>query len=147
MPNVSSTTMPGAERAERLVLDTSAYSHFRRGHDEVLDAIATAEIVVLPATVLGELAAAFEHGHRTQENRTVLAQFLDEPFVVSQPVTDAVAQRYGMIHAQLRRSGQPIPVNDIWIAAATFDCGGHLLTFDQGFARIDGLACSVLSVP
>jgi hypothetical protein len=36
----------GAETAVRLVLDTSAYSHFRAGHPRVLDFIAESEIVL-----------------------------------------------------------------------------------------------------
>ena len=30
-------------------------------------------------------------------------------------------------------------VNDIWIAAATLDCGGTLLIVDRDFARVPGL--------
>ena len=59
----------GAERVSRLVLDTSAYSHFRRGHAGVLDALARAERVLIPITVLGELEAAFESGARARDNR------------------------------------------------------------------------------
>ncbi len=70
-------TMSGVDATSRLVLDTSAYSHMRHGHDAELDAIAQAELVIVPTTVLGELAAAFESGSRKRENRTVLAQFLD----------------------------------------------------------------------
>ena len=71
----------GAEPVARLVLDTSAYSRLRLGHDMVLDSVAAAEMVLLPATVLGELDAAFELGSREKENRVVLTEFLDEPFV------------------------------------------------------------------
>jgi hypothetical protein len=46
-------TRSGAEVGGRLVLDTSAYSHFRAGDDRVLDWIAAAEIVFLPTIVLG----------------------------------------------------------------------------------------------
>ncbi len=45
----------GAEPIERLVLDTSAYSHLRHGLGVVLDAVAAADIVYLPVTFLGEL--------------------------------------------------------------------------------------------
>jgi len=40
---------------DRLVLDTSAYSHFRAGHPGVLDRMADAAVLVVPAVVLGEL--------------------------------------------------------------------------------------------
>ncbi len=135
----------GAEPLGRLVLDTSAYSQLRHGHDAVLDAVAAAESVLVPTTVLGELEAAFELGARTKENRVVLTEFLEEPFVSILPTSRSVARRYGQVFARLRRAGTPIPVNDIWIAAATLDCGGHLLTFDQHFQHILGLDLTLLS--
>jgi tRNA(fMet)-specific endonuclease VapC len=136
----------GAEPVARLVLDTSAYSRLRLGHETVLDAVSAAETVLLPATVLGELEAAFELGSRTKENRVVLTELLEEPFVSIVPTDRAVARRYGQVFAQLRRAGTPIPVNDIWIAATTLDRGGHLLTFDQLFRHIQGLDLTLLEV-
>jgi predicted nucleic acid-binding protein len=124
----------------RLVLDTSAYSHFRTGQPEVLDTLARAERVLIPVTVLGELEAAFEWGSRSRENRRALESYLEEAFVDVLPVTPSVARHYGRAFVALRRAGTPLPVNDIWIAAATMDCGGTLLTFDRDFARVAGLA-------
>jgi tRNA(fMet)-specific endonuclease VapC len=138
-------TRSGAEPVSHLVLDTSAYSWMRAGHERVLDLIASSEIVFVPATVLGELEAGFELGRRTAENRVTMAEFLREPFVVVAPTTADVARLYGRLVASLRRAGTPIPVNDIWIAAAALDRGGHLLTFDGHFEQIDGLECTVLS--
>lgn len=138
-------TISGAEPIRRLVLDTSAYTRFRAGHEAVLDLIAAAEIVFVPTTTLGELEAGFELGSRERENRTILAEFLDEPFVLVLPVTREVARRYGEIFARLRHAGTPIPTNDIWIAAATLDCGGHLLTFDTDFEAVDELRRTVLT--
>ncbi len=134
----------GADLVSRLVLDTSAYSHMRAAHDGVLDMIAAAEIVLIPVTVVGELEAGFELGSRARENRAVLADFLAEPFVSVLPTTPEVARRYGQIFAALRRAGTPITINDIWIAAATIDCGGHLVTFDRDFGQISPFDCSIL---
>ena len=129
----------GVERVSKLVLDTSAYSHFRRGHVGVLDALARADRVLIPATVLGELEAAFELGTRLRENRRGLDDFLAESFVETTDTTASVARHYGRVFASLRRDGTPLPVNDIWIAAAALDCGGTLLTFDRDFERIRGI--------
>ncbi len=130
--------------ASRLVLDTSAYSHFRTGHAEVLDELARAERVLIPVTVLGELEAAFEWGNRGRENRRALETYLEESFVSVLPVTPSVARHYGQVFVALRRAGTPLPVNDIWIAAATLDCGGTLLTFDRDFGRVAGLSHLIL---
>ena len=116
LASVPLMTPSGAEAAVRLVLDTSAYSHFRAGHPRVLDFIATAETVVLSAVVLGELEAGFRLGRREQENRTLLAEFLAEPFVRISEVTASVARHYGRLFTDLRRAGTPIPINDVWIA-------------------------------
>ena len=132
---------------ERLVLDTSAYSHLRAGHPQVLDDVASSAIVIVPAVVLGELEAGFLLGRRAQENRHALAEFLDEPFVSVLDVTSLTAQHYGRIFTQLRNAGTPIPLNDVWIAAATVECSGHLLTFDADFRRVPGLPASVLEPP
>lgn len=128
----------------RLVLDTSAYSQMRRGHAAVLDAVAAATVVLLPTVVLGELEGGFALGARREENRRELAEFLDEPFVDVMPLTAAVAHRYGSLYARLRRAGTPIPTNDLWIAAATFESGGELLTFDHHFRQVESLACRLL---
>jgi predicted nucleic acid-binding protein len=135
----------GAERLPRLVFDTSAYSHFRAGHAEVLDTLARAERVLVPVTVLGELHAAFELGTRPRENRRLLDDFLDEVFVDTLDATSSTALHYGRLFAALKRAGTPLPVNDIWIAAATIDCGGTLISFDSDFARISGLSVVLLA--
>lgn len=129
---------------DRLVLDTSAYSHLRAGHVQVLDHVAGAALVVMPATVLGELEAGFELGRRAQENRRILAEFLDEPFTSVMEVTAATVRHYARIFAGLRRAGTPIPINDVWIAAATMECNGHLLTFDGDYRHIANLDHTLL---
>lgn len=152
MPSGRSTSGSGAtsrpaarrRRPARIALDTSAWSHFRRGDQEVLEWIGAAETVVMPATVLGELEAAFLLGGRYQENANALAEFLREEFVVTASVTPEVASRYGHLFAQLRRAGTPLATNDLWIAAAALEAGAHLITFDRDFARIPGLLHTVL---
>ena len=134
----------GAEPTDRLVLDTTGYSHFRAGRAEALDWIAEATVVTVPVIVLGELDAAFRCGTRFEENTRSLEEFLMEPFVEVAEVDRAVARRYGALVAELRRNGTPIPVNDIWIAATTMTVGGRLLTFDRDFERVPALDCVVL---
>ena len=129
----------------RLVLDTSAYAQLRRGNAEALDLIADAEVVIVPTIVLGELEAGFRAGSRYRENSLVLAEFLDEPFVAVAPVTPSVSRQYGLIFADLRSAGTPLPANDLWIAATTRDEAAHLLTFDRDFERIAGLEATVLT--
>jgi tRNA(fMet)-specific endonuclease VapC len=53
--------------------------------------------------------------------------------------TTATADLYALVYAALRRKGQPIPTNDLWIAASSLEHGAALLTLDAHFQSIDGL--------
>jgi tRNA(fMet)-specific endonuclease VapC len=128
----------------RVVLDTSAYGHLRRGHEGVLEHIAHASVVYVPTVVLGELHAGFRLGTRRKENEETLRTFMAEPYVQTFDVDADVSRRYGQLFANLRRAGTPIPTNDIWIAATTLVSGGHLVTFDGDFTRVADLPHAVL---
>lgn len=138
-------TNSGTEPVARLVLDTSAYAHFRKDDERVIDLMANADVILVPATVLGELYGGFEGGTRANQNQRELFGFLGEPFVRVVPTTASVARHYGRVYAALRRAGTPIPTNDMWIAAAALDTGGRLLTFDQHFNHVPGLDSILLS--
>ena len=125
--------------AHLLVLDTSAWAHLRSGHAGALDHVAEAATVALPATVLGELEAAFALSRRAKENRRMLAEFLDEPFVSVLETTAQTAVHYARIFAALRHAETPMPANAVWIAAATQERGGRLLTFEKKYGRIPAL--------
>jgi len=105
----------------------------------VADAVRRADVVLMSTVVLGELLFGFRNGSRYEVNRAQLDAFLSRQFVNTLHVTLETAERSGLIAAQLRRSGTPIPTNDIWIAAHTMESGAHLLSFDQHFDAVDGL--------
>ena len=127
-----------------VVLDTSAYSHFRNNHHGVVDLLARAERIYMPAIVVGELEAAFRIGRRSADNRARLDEFLDEDFVQLVPVSREIANRYGEVFAKLRAAGTPIPINDVWIAATALHVAARLITFDRDFERVGDLDATVL---
>ena len=127
-----------------VVLDTSAYSAFRRGNPEVAELMAAASVITVPIVVVGELEAGFELVRRTDQNRLTLAEFLAEPGVEVRNTTGRTARLYARIFARLRTAGTPIPINDVWIAAAATECGGLLLTFDRDFERVADLEHTLL---
>ena len=132
------------KRHPRVVLDTSAYSKFQLRHAGIIEALSAAKVILIPVIVLGELEAGFELGRRAPANRQALADFLDDPAVRILDLTAAAAGCYARIFARLRSAGTPISTNDMWIAAATMECGGHLLSFDRDFERIPGLEHTLL---
>ena len=124
----------------RILLDTNAYSALMRGHHEVADRVRRAERIVLSTVVAGELLLGFRLGTRLKKNMAQLDAFLDNPYVSLLPVTLTTADRFARIGAALRARGRPIPTNDIWIAAHAMEIGAELLSFDEHFEAIEGLA-------
>ena len=129
----------------KLLLDTNAYSALMRGEPAVVERVHQAEKLFLSAVVVGELLYGFRHGQRYEVNRRQLEQFLASRFVEFLPVSVTTADRFGLIAAALRRKGQPIPLNDIWIAAHALETGADLLTDDDHFAAVEGLSLLTFS--
>ena len=74
--------------------------------------------------------------HIVYENERELDAFLASPRVNTLTIDSETALRYAEIVTFLRRSGMPIPTNDIWIAASAMQSGTTLLTTDAHFERI-----------
>ena len=124
-----------------VLLDTNAYTAFMLGAADVVDVVAHADRLYLNSIVLGELLGGFAAGSREPKNRAELARFLESPRVEVLPISAETADSYALVYAGLRRKGQPIPTNDLWIAASALEHGAALLTRDAHFAKIDGLRC------
>jgi tRNA(fMet)-specific endonuclease VapC len=131
----------------RFCLDTSAYSHFKRGHAVVVEALDSAEWVGVPAVTIGELWAGFLQGTRVADNGAELEEFLENPVVELLPVDDQVGRIYAEIVVELKRKRTPLPTNDIWIAATAARAGATVLTYDPHFNQIVRVGCLVLQPP
>jgi len=118
----------------RICLDTSAYSHFKRGDPQVVDLIDRADWLGVPVIVLGELAVGFRQGKRRHENQSALDDFL------ANPVVDVLAVEEDM-------AGTPLPANDIWIATVAVRHGATVLTYDQHFGSIARVGATILAAP
>ncbi|NCN64475.1 MAG: type II toxin-antitoxin system VapC family toxin [Candidatus Altiarchaeum hamiconexum] len=52
------------------------------------------------------------------------------------PVNEGISVRYANIRLELKKTGRPIPENDIWIVATCLELGVALLTEDTYFNYI-----------
>ena len=129
----------------RLLLDTSAYASFMRGHPPTVDAIREADELFLSAIVLGEMLAGFMGGERRTKNENELARFIESPRVSLIDVDEETAERYAIIFAALRAAGSPIPTNDLWIAASAMQYGLRVLTLDAHFTKIPQILTQLIS--
>ena len=120
----------------RICLDTSAYSNFKRGDGSATAIIDAADWVGVPAIVLGELRAGFALGRRPRAHESELGRFLANPAVQVLDVDDEASRIYSDIVVLLRKSGTPVPTNDIWIAACAAATHSVIVTFDDHFRHV-----------
>jgi tRNA(fMet)-specific endonuclease VapC len=119
-----------------ILLDTSAYSAFMKGHPEVKSALQQAAAIYLNPVVLGELRAGFIKGGRQRKNERELEFFLSSPRVSVLPLDEGTSDRYATIINALWTAGTPVPTNDVWIAASAAQHGLRILTLDAHYERI-----------
>ena len=124
----------------RVLLDSNTYSRLMRGDDQTAAVVRDATEILMSAVVIGELLYGFRNGSRFDRNATDLRSFLDNPHVSFVPVGPVTADRYSRIAAGLRAKGNPIPTNDVWIAAHAMETGADLVSADRHFEAVDGIA-------
>ena len=124
----------------RILLDSNAYSRLMRGDEQTAVAVRDSTEVLMSAVVVGELLYGFRNGSRFDRNAADLRSLLDNPYVSFVPVGPITAERYSRIAAVLRSKGNPIPSNDVWIAAHAMETGADLVSADRHFEAVDGIA-------
>ena len=119
-----------------VALDTNRYVDFARGDAAVVDVLESAEEIVVPLIVLGELRAGFAMGSRTAANEGILRRFLLRPGVEVLIPDEQTTHHYATVYRQLRQQGTPIPTNDMWIAALVVQHGLVLFARDDHFDHL-----------
>jgi len=105
----------------RLAVDTNAVIAYREG--------------IL--AVCGELLYGALNSAKPQKNEQAVHKFLAQSVLV--PIDEAIAIRYATVRLKLKKTGHPIPENDIWVGATCLELGVPLLTRDGHFNYIHGL--------
>jgi tRNA(fMet)-specific endonuclease VapC len=125
----------------RVALDTNRLTDLFQGDGELAEWLGTCDEVWIPLIVLGEIKAGFYGGNRLSRNEMLLQRFLAKPNVgVLLPNRETV-EHYARLFVQLKRTGTPVPDNDLWIAAQALEHNLLLITRDKHFQRIHQLLC------
>lgn len=122
-----------------ILLDTNAYTAFKLADPSIIEIIKHAEIIAMSPIVLGELIGGFDNGNKAKKNREELHLFLSSSRIRIFPLTFDTSNFYSHIYTALKNKGNPIPTNDMWIAAQSMEHGCGLCTYDKHFKAIDGL--------
>lgn len=123
----------------RLALDTNRYVDLCKGVLETVELLETADAIVLPFVVLGELRAGFAFGRRQTENERALRRFLLKDGVRVLFADDQTTHHYAAVFRQLRKQGTPIPTNDMWLAALVLQHNLALHARDRHFDHLPQL--------
>jgi tRNA(fMet)-specific endonuclease VapC len=117
-----------------VILDTNALSAIADNQAAAVRIFSHAANIELPVIVLGEYRFGIALSRRCSEYEKWLAELIAATRVL--PVDQQTAAHYARIRAELKKGGQPIPSNDLWIAAL---CRQHrlpLMSQDRHFDAV-----------
>ena len=123
----------------KIHIDTNTFSYAKRGNLSAQSILKKAEEILISPIVIAEILIGFKLGSKEEQNKNEFYEFLDSLRLSVFEIGEMTAEHYSNIFLQLKKSGKPIPTNDIWIAASAMENGMPLATFDKIFTNIQGL--------
>ena len=134
----------------RFLLNTGSaadYIHRRRGiYEQARAAVQDGHRIGVGVPVLAELWFGVENSSSRARNAERLRRVIPE--LIVWPLTEAAAEEYGRIAAELRRAGRPIGRIDMLIAAIALSLGNTtVVSADNDFSAVPGLSVENWSAP
>jgi tRNA(fMet)-specific endonuclease VapC len=136
----------------KYLLDTDHWSYLQRRLPPVMQQVnqlGTESFLYMSVITQGEMLAGVavvaNEVHRERLRRLYEPSLEKAAGIL--PITESVAMFYAEIVAYLKRRGQPIPTNDIWIAASALAYDMILVSADAHFRVIEGLTVEDWSQP
>ncbi|MEO6870606.1 MAG: PIN domain-containing protein [Chthoniobacterales bacterium] len=120
-----------------MILDTNAGSNLFRGDRLLEKLLAEDERHQLPVIVVGEYAFGLTQSRGQRQLQTLLNQPVRESEALE--IDLETARFYAQVRRYLRQQGQPIPQNDLWIAALCLQHRQRLVSRDLHFDSIPEL--------
>ena len=120
-----------------MILDTNALSAWAEGLAAVETPFRSAARLVVPSIVLGEYYFGIRQSRHRSRYEAWLRRYL--PLAEIAVVISATANAYADIRLALKRSGNPIPPNDVWIAALARQHALPVLSNDTHFDAVEGV--------
>jgi len=121
----------------QIALDTNIAIDILNGDEGTIRVLSPYEEVYLPFTVCGELLFGAMNSKKSIQNVKKFKAFISNCIVLNS--NTLVSEEYATIRLELKKKGQPIPENDIWIAAICRVNDIPLFTRDKHFEHVEGL--------
>ncbi len=107
------------------------------GDPDLEPVLRRARAVVLPVITLGEYRYGVGQSRHRAKYEKWLAGLMESCRILD--VDGDTTEHYAEVRAELKRSGQPIPGNDVWIAALARQHALPILSRDRHFDCVSGL--------
>ena len=117
-----------------MILDTNALSAWAEGVPAIRAPLRSADRLVVPSIVLGEYYFGIRQSRHRSRYEDWLRRYL--PLAEIAAVTSSTASACADIRLDLKRSGNPIPPNDAWIAALARQHALPVLSNDTHFDAV-----------
>lgn len=120
-----------------MILDTNALSAAAEREPSAMQVVARAERLAVPVIVLGE----YRMGIAQSRHRAAYEEWLREWIAVVPilNIDEETTRWYAEIGLELKKKGNPIPSNDLWIAALCRQHSLPLLSRDRHFDVVSAL--------
>ena len=119
------------------LLDTNIVIALFAGDKKIIKHLEKVSDIRVPVIVAGELLYGALNSVRSKNNLKTLESFFQTVELINCDTETAL--HYAQIKKNLKDKGKPIPENDIWIAALSFQYSLPLATRDSHFAQIDNI--------
>jgi tRNA(fMet)-specific endonuclease VapC len=121
----------------KFILDTNIIVAWLNGDANIAAKVDKASSIFIPSIVAGELFwGAYNSGQISKNLQKIQLLLQNYSVLVCDSTT---AMEYGKIKIELKRSGNPIPENDIWIAALAEQYDFPLITRDAHFKKVKSI--------
>lgn len=119
----------------KYLLDSNVIIDLFHGSKEIKEFIIQNSNISIPVIVLGELLFGAENTLNPLKHFKQVNDFLIDFEIIK--IDEETATYYGKIKAKLKKTGKPIPDNDIWIAALSLQHNLTLVTNDAHFKNVN----------
>jgi len=120
-----------------LILDTNALSAFLDKTPEAVKIVSEARELAIPVIVAGEFAFGIAQSRHREAYERSLQRMLDRCAVLD--IGIETARHYAAIRLELKGAGNPIPSNDVWIAALSRQHAFPVMSRAPHFDFVGGL--------
>jgi len=119
---------------DKIALDTNIAVEVLNNNGDIIQKLKKYQQIYLPATVCGELLFGAKNSGKKQENERKFQSFINACKILN--INKLIAEEYAEIRKTLKDMGNPIPENDIWIAATCKVNQIPLASRDKHFEKI-----------